>query len=405
MEMEYSRNFKINDISYTRIRSRKSKHPFHLILKSFWLFGLHLEGYNDTTLIFNVFFKIWTVIIIFCYHSWIVFDVIWYFNHRVHENALAESVTVWASTITFDFLIWKRKDIRKLMEVVKTETLKLNEKTRKKHEKKILIVVVSVWLYVMIFVVQNLVFCVEKEYSKQHTSSIIGYASQGLSPSEQIAYYRLNGCLQSFFIQGLLTMTIALYLLLCLTCKKWFQHLKKQYSNTERLSSLSETERFCSRFDELSKNVHLLDQVFSLPVAVWLLMILVTLCVRIVLILNPLLPNTNQMITATVLSFSRAATALVGMSFIADSVHKKAMITLFQLDSFPKVGKDALSNAMYQEIHMAFTRFAFNPTQLTFLKIARLNRRFLMTCIGMMSTYVIISIQLYPNAKRGLGSI
>ncbi|GFT17295.1 uncharacterized protein NPIL_535881 [Nephila pilipes] len=257
----------------------------------------------------------------------------------------------------------------------------------------------------MIFVAQNLVFSVEKEYAKHHTSSILGYASQGLPESEQIAYYRLNGCLQSFFVQGLLTMTIALYLLLCLTCQKWFQHLKHQYSNNERLSSLTETERFCSKFDELSNNVHLLDHVFSLPVAVWLLMILITLCVRIVSILNPLLPNTNQMITAIILSFSRAATALIGMSFIADSVYKNAMNTLFQLDNFPKAGKVALSNAMYQEIHMAFTRFAFYPTQLTFWKITRLNRRFLMTCIGIMTTYVIISIQLYPNARQGLGSI
>ncbi|GIY00053.1 hypothetical protein CEXT_465691 [Caerostris extrusa] len=47
------------------------------------------------------------------------------------------------------------------------------------------------------------------------------------------------------------------------------------------------------------------------------------LCVRIVSILNPLLLTTNQMITVTALSFTRAVITLIQMNFIADSVYKK----------------------------------------------------------------------------------
>ncbi|GIY07338.1 uncharacterized protein CDAR_20791 [Caerostris darwini] len=396
--MEYSCSLTVED---DKIADKRLNRHFDVFLKTFWIFGLDFVGYDGPSMLFKLFLKIWTCVNIFCYHFCIAVDVVWYFNHKIQEDVLAESVTNWVTVITFDFMLWKRTEMQKLMRLVQTETSKLTEKSQRKQRRQNFVVFISVLLYVIIFVSQNIVFKLEEGYNKYYHISFLNLASRNLREF----LFQLGGFLKCFFIQGLLTVTIAFYLLLCLTCKRWFHHLKRQYFGNRRSLNLFEVQKFCSKFDELSNHVRLLDCIFSLPVALWLLMILMILCVRIVSILNPLLLTTNQMITVTVLSFSRAVITLIQMNFIADSVYKKATITLFQLDTFSRQERRVLNNAMYQEIQMALTRFTFTPTQLTFWKTARLSRRFLMTCVGMMTTYVIISIQLYPNAKRGLESM
>ncbi|GBM58940.1 hypothetical protein AVEN_65630-1 [Araneus ventricosus] len=398
--MEYSSSVSL-DIS----SERGGKHPFYLFLIAFRLFGLNLGGDDGTNSLLNIVSKLWTFMMFFCYHFWVLFDASWYFRNKVHENALAESVTVWVAVATFDILIAKRKIAREFMKIVVAEAFVLSERARKKHERNILLTFILVWIFVMIFLAQNIIFNFEKEYNKHHTVSLVGYMSLDLPDAQHVLLLKLDACLECFFVQGFLTMIIALYLLLGLSCEKWFQHLKYHCSNNERSSRLHEIKRFCTKFDHLSSHVQLLDRIFSLPVAVWLLMILVILCIRIVSILNPFLATTNQMILVTILSFGRAAVALIGMNFIADSIYKKAAKTIFQLDNFIREERSALNIIVYQEVLAAFTRFNFNPTHLTFWKIARLNRGFLMTCVGMMATYVIITIQMYPNAKRGLESM
>lgn len=379
-------------------------HPFHPILKSFLIFGIELDSSNHVSNFRSAFYKFWTICVTFFYHYWIVCDVLYYARYTVQENALAESVTDWTSVLTFDILLWKRKSLQKLMTIAKLEALNVDEHVRKKLEKIALITCCFVWLYTCIFVIQFFVFSTDRDFQKHHTSSPLSYLSCYVSESHKIKILLLDRCTESFFTQGILTLTIALYLLLCLNAIKWFQELRSRYTPKESSTvpfRLPDIQRFLGTFDDLSQNVRRLDSVFSKSVAVWLLMILFLLCVRIVTIVNPTLTMTNEMVVIFVFTFTRAAATLIGINFMADSLHKEALTTLFHLDDLCGQNKIILNNSVYHEIQMAFVKFSFSPTHLTFWQITRLNRRFLMTCLGMMATYVIVAVQLYPNTMEG----
>ncbi|KFM72208.1 hypothetical protein X975_10836, partial [Stegodyphus mimosarum] len=343
--------------SSLEMRTHKKK-PFSLLLKSFQIFGVDLEG-EDSSILYKVFFRSWTTLILLLYHYWFFCDIGFYFGHKAQENAIAESITVWSSVISYDILLWKGKDIRKLMAIMKEETEKLDRKLLGKQEKQVIFVFSISWLYMLIFIGQKLILTPEKGFGNRYTVNILRYLFDSLSEYDKIILFKLETALEIFFIQGFLTLTIALYLLLGLSARKWFKNLKRSYmrkrNSTETGSKLTEIEEFCNDFDKLSLNVQLLDKVFTHPVAIWLLMILVTLCVRIVAVLNPRIPVTENLLTIIIVSFSRSAMTLVGMSFIADSVNQQATKTLFYLTTLSH-NTHTMSAAAYHEIHMAFTR-------------------------------------------------
>lgn len=382
-----------------------SKHPFGPFFKSFLIFGIDLEGNQNSSIYKTILLRIWTVVVVIFYHYWIVFEILWYTKYTIQENALAESIVIWSSVLTFDILLWKRRTVHKFMAVVKLETLKLKDDVRKKHEKMILIMCCLVWLYSVVFVLQDFALVTMTRFEKHHTVSPISYVSlKYVSGPYKNMIFKIDTCMESFFIQGLLTLTIALYLVMCLNAIKWFQHLKEVEDDSVEVWKLSDIQRFFQTFSDLSENVQLLDKIFSKAVGIWLIMILAFLCIRIVTMINPNMITTSQMVSEMTLTSFRATVTLVGITFIADSLHQEAMTTLFYLDDLMTKDKIATSNLVYHEIHMAFTKFSYNPIYLTLGHIIRLNRKFLMTCVGMMTTYVIISIQLYPNTMKGLAS-
>ncbi|GFS39962.1 uncharacterized protein NPIL_34751 [Nephila pilipes] len=391
----------------TNIVTSRKRHPLDPILKSFLIFGIDIEHREVTGNFAKILFKVWSVILLLCYHYYLISDLAWYIRRAVQENAIAESISVWASIITYDLLLLRRKHIKKTVRFVYNETMKLNEKERKKFEKIVLIVCCVVWVYICIFVTQHGAFKHRENYGEFHTTTLLHMVYKRLNQPMRTIVAKLDKCIESFFIQGLMTLTMALYLLLSLNARLWFKNFQKHFENHECLKLDSQTldiRHFTSSYEILAKNVHTLDDGFSQIVASWLLMILVTLCVRIISVLNPVTVTTNQMLTVIILTFTRAITTLIGTSFIADSVYNeslRAISLLFKLRTDNIVWK----SSTFYEIQLALTRYSFNPTQLTVWKFARLNRGFLMTCLGMMTTYIIIAIQLYPNAMKGLESL
>lgn len=382
-------------------RESKLKHPFRLFLKIFRIFGMDLEGKKECTFKYMM-LKIWCVLAAFIFHHRLLCEIIWYTRHSFQENALAESIIVWSSALTFDMLLSKRQSIQRLLDIVKEEGLKMDVKCIQQQAKFILISCCIIWCYVLVYVSQYLIFMNERDYENTHVNPLI-FIEKYIPDHYKKSIYFLLICLESFFIQGILTFTIAFYLLLSLTASKWFQQLKSNYTipneNERNRLNLYDIQRFSQIFDNLSSNVQLLDNVFSRPVGIWLLMILSLLCVRIVTLVNPVMKTTKQMAMVIFLTFSRAGTTLIGMCFIADYLHQNAISTLFHLDTLCE--KSIILNlVVYQEIQMAFSRFSFNPTHLTMLKVTRLDRRFLMSCVGMMATYIIISIQLFPETDK-----
>ncbi|GIY08392.1 uncharacterized protein CEXT_691141 [Caerostris extrusa] len=109
-----------------------------------------------------------------------------------------------------------------------------------------------------------------------------------------------------------------------------------------------------------------------------------------------------MMIEVTVLALSRAIITLFAVSFTAGDVHKESKACLGKLDTILRKKDPIRDIAVCQEVQLAFTIFSFFPVHLTVWKFSSLNKAFLMTCIGMMTTYIIICIQLNPNALKSL---
>lgn len=397
----------VTDIRISDLEMRRCaplKHPFRVFITSFRIFGIDLEGGNDKDYsIKSTVFQIWSALVALFLHYRLISEVVWYKNNFIQENALAESIAVWTSVLTFDKMLSNKIRIQRFMAVVKVEASKTDKKVLKKQMKFSLIVCCSIWFYVFLYILQYLIFRKDEEYETQHVSPL-GLLGNYVPSNYKIYFFRLFLCLECFFVQGILTFTMGFYLLICFNIINWFKILKDKYAPNSCQSTLNleHVQRFIQLFENLSQNVKIFDNVFSASVAVWLLMILSNLCVRIVTIVNPTMPITKQMAAMIFLTFSRSAATLIGMCFIADFLNKNIISTLFLLDALCGEGSIVLDDTVYNEIQMAFTRYSFNPTHLTMWNIMRLDRRFLMTCIGMMTTYVIISIQIYPNTAEGL---
>ncbi|GIY00052.1 uncharacterized protein CEXT_465681 [Caerostris extrusa] len=129
--MEYSCSLTVED---DEIADKRLNRHFDVFLKTFWIFGLDFVGYDGPSMLFKLFLKNMDLRKYFCYHFCIAVDVVWYFYHKVQEDVLAESVTNWVTVMTFDFMLWKRTEMRKLMRLVQIETSKLTEKTQKESK-------------------------------------------------------------------------------------------------------------------------------------------------------------------------------------------------------------------------------------------------------------------------------
>ncbi|GFY46874.1 uncharacterized protein TNIN_172991 [Trichonephila inaurata madagascariensis] len=395
-------------ISTTTIVTSRRRHPLDPILKSFLIFGIDIEEKEVTGHFTKILYKVWSVIVILFYHYYLISDFAWYVRRSAQENAIAESTSVWASIITFDLLLIRKKHVKKTVHFVYSETMKLSEKERKRFEKIVLIVCCIVWVYVCVFVTQHGAFKHREKYGEFHTTTLLHMVYKKLDEPMRTIVAKFDKCMESFFIQGLMTLTMALYLLLCLNARLWFKNFQQHFENHECLKLDSNTldiRHFTSSYEILANNVQILDDGFSQIVASWLLMILVTLCVRIISVLNPVTVTTNQMLTVIILTFARAITALIGTSFIGDSVYNESLTAISLLFKLRRTDSIVWKSTTFYEIQLALARYSFNPTQLTVWKFARLNRGFLMTCLGMMTTYIIIAIQLYPNAMKGLKSL
>lgn len=129
-------------------------------------------------------------------------------------------------------------------------------------------------------------------------------------------------------------------------------------------------------------------------------MILLNLCIRILALLNPLslIHRSPVKLFVEILSFGRAALTLIGIKFVAGFVQTEAIASVEKLDCMIRKNDMTLNNYIYYEVQVAFSKCTLISTQLTVRKFAGLNRSFLMTCVGMMTTYINICIQLNPTA-------
>ncbi|GBL92221.1 hypothetical protein AVEN_91547-1 [Araneus ventricosus] len=390
----------------------KKKHSLYPVLKSFLIFGIDVEQQENFVNSGRFAFKTWSVIITLCYHYFLISDLSWYIRRSVQENAIAESTSVWTAVLTYDLFLLNKKNISKTVRFVQVQTMRLTEKERKRFEKIVLTVCCIVWIYVCMFVIQHGAFKHRESYGEFHTTTLLHMVYKKLDNPWCTVFAKLDKCFESFFIQGFLTLTMALYILLCLSAKLWFKTFQQYFKthiatnhNIEEGGHMLDVGQFNSSYQSLAKNVERFDNGFSQIVGIWLLMIFVTLCVRIVSVLNPLTTTTQQMLTVIVMTFSRALTALVGTSFAADAVYNESLKAISILFKVTISENTMWKNSTFFGIHLALMRYSFYPTQLTVWKFARLNRGFLMTCLGMMATYIIIAIQLYPNAMKGIESL
>lgn len=100
--------------------------------------------------------------------------------------------------------------------------------------------------------------------------------------------------------------------------------------NRKYFSELRDVSEYRTTFANLSRKVRLFDDVFSQIVAVWLLMILLNLCIRILVLLNPLslIHRSPVRLFVEILSFGRAALTLIGITF----VQTEALASIEKLD-------------------------------------------------------------------------
>lgn len=379
-------------------------HPLNPILMSLCILGVNVQNTSSYGIFKKMLYRIQLVLILILLHYWALSDVSWYFRNRIKEVSLAESVTVWASVCTVDCLLLKKKEFLQILTFVASETSKLNDKERRKFRIAVWIICVFVWIFVFVFITQYLIFSDSIDDYKYFSSTPYYFLYDKLTPNGRALVMKLDRCIENFFIQGNLTMIIALYILLCYNAKQWLMRFYSVYNyanlNITKLEDAKDVRNFRAPLEVLAGNVQCLDDIFSQNVAVWLLMILINLCVRILAILNPFSLTTKQMISITVLAFTRAVITLLGVSFAADTVQKEGMKAISKLDYLLRKGSGTCTSSMYHEVQLAFAKYAFYPIQLTVWKFAGLNKSFLMTCIGMMTTYVVICIQLNPVAMQ-----
>ncbi|KAG8192111.1 hypothetical protein JTE90_027758 [Oedothorax gibbosus] len=193
---------------------------------------------------------------------------------------------------------------------------------------------------------------------------------------------------------------------MCLNSRMWLRHFRKLYKASDITEQNIGVRSFRKSYENLCEIVSLLDDAFSEMVGIWLFMILVIICVRIISVLNPLTVTTDQMMTVILLTLFRAMGTLLGSCFLGDSISSEGKNALSLLIEMARRDNCyAWNNSAFFEIQLIITKYALSPLQLTVIKFARLDRKFLMSCMGMMTTYIIISIQLYPNAMKGLRSL
>ncbi|KAF8795548.1 hypothetical protein HNY73_000038 [Argiope bruennichi] len=387
-----------------RRRTMANYHPLRPVLTSLAVLGLKIE--DSSGALTKVIFRLYLVLVTTSLHYWALSDIVWYFRNRIQEDVLAESVTVWASVTTVDLLIWKRKSLLKILLTVKTETEKLSLEEQRKFKYIVWTVCALAWGFNFLYITQNLLFSLHVDYDKYFSNTPLYFFYKDMSEKQIAVFIRIDRSIECFFVQGILTMIISLYILLCINAKLWLRvfdiYDKPEDFNYSSSLSLDDVRGFRATFDHFSKNTERLDDVFCQIVAMWLLMILITLCVRILSLLNPMTEKTNRIIENTVLALSRAIVTLFMVSFVAGNVYNESVVALNKLETLVRK-KDTPQNAsVYHEVQIAFTKFAFFPTQLTVWKFTPLNRSFLMTCIGMMTTYVIICIQLNPSVLNSL---
>ncbi|GIY32290.1 uncharacterized protein CDAR_599661 [Caerostris darwini] len=390
--------------SNTRRQEATNEHPLKPILNSLTILGLNIEEPSGPAK--KMIYHFYHLLIILCFHYWALSDIVWYFRNYIQEDTLAESVTVWASVVTVDLMILKRKSLLKVILTVKKETEKLNSSEQRKYRHIVWIVCLMAWTFIVVFITQNLVFNIHVDYDKYFSNTPLYFFYHTMSKTQRDLFIRMDRSIETFYIQGVLTMIIGLYVLLCINAKMWFKNFnlncESMFTYLDSTLHVEDVRCFKATFDNLAKNVKRLDNVFCQIVAMWLLMILVILCVRILFILNPLINKTDMMIEVTVLALSRAITTLFAVSFTAGDVYKESKACLNKLDAIIRKKDPIRDVAVYHEVQLAFTIFSFFPVHLTVWKFSSLNKAFLMTCIGMMTTYIIICIQLNPNALKSL---
>lgn len=381
------------------LKKNNIKNPLRPYLISLNILGINL---TDTTgIVVKILSRFYSSIIFLLYHYWAVSDVIWYFQNEMDEIALAESLTVWASVCTWDFFFLKRRQFLKIIRIVQQETQKLSLTDQKIYRRQVLVCCVLAWSFVLIFISQFSVFELQIDYDVYFSNTPFYSFPDILTRTQMNLAIRMDKTFETFFIQGSLAVIVSLYAMLCINIKMWFTRFGQQYKKlcwSQNVLQLEDIKNFRTIFDRFSRRVELIDSVYSHIVAVWLLMILVTLCVRTLSVLNADNLINNQMITMSALELSRAVMTLLSVSLLADRVYRESLFCIGVLQSVQSKSRDLWNSSVYNEIQMAFTKFTFFPTHLTVWKFSPLNRAFLMTCIGVMITYVVICIQLNPNA-------
>ncbi|GBN87646.1 hypothetical protein AVEN_85291-1 [Araneus ventricosus] len=387
-----------------RRRTMANVHPLRPVLTSLAVLGFKIE--DSSGAVTRIIFRLYLVLVTASLHYWALSDVVWYFRNRIQEDVLAESVTVWASMATVDLLIWKRKSFLKILSTVKTETEKLSPEEQRRFKYVVWMVCFLTWGFNFLYITQNLLFSLHVDHDKYFSNTPLYFFYKGMSEKQIAIFIRIDRSVECFFIQGTLTMIISLYILLCINAKLWlkkFDDYDKPASSTYASSfTLDDVRCFRATFDQFARNIERLDDVFCEIVAMWLLMILITLCVRVLSLLNPRTPKTDRIIENTVLALSRAIVTLFVVSLVSGNVYDESVISLNKLEALVRRKEPVQNFAVYHEVQIAFQKFSFFPTQLTVWKVTPLNRSFLMTCIGMMTTYVIICIQLNPSVLNSL---
>lgn len=171
----------------------------------------------------------------------------------------------------------------------------------------------------------------------------------------------------------------------------FFRYKRRFKSST--ILSMDDLKRFRMTIHHYTKRVTIVDDVFCSLVAVWLLMILVTLCVRTLAVLHAEVQSNPQMLAISYLESSRAVLTLFSVCLAAHGVYQESLVCLEVLDDwyFSPFGYESI----YMDIFVS--RSMLKPAHLTVWKFAILNSSFLMTCCGAMLTYIIIGVQLHSN--------
>ncbi|KAG8175293.1 hypothetical protein JTE90_008211 [Oedothorax gibbosus] len=379
--------------------NKKGNNLLKPILLLLMVFGFNLSNTKGT--IFNAFFRFYSSLMVLLYHYFAVSDFVWYFQNPLDEIeiALADSITVWASVCTWDFLFWKRKELFRIVQIIERETEKLDGRHQKTYRRLVLISCTAAWLFVFVFmyISQFIVLPLDVKHDTYFVKSPFYFLPLHLFSRGQInLVIKIEKSLENFLIQGSLAMIVTLYVLLCLNIRMWFKKYGLSCKRNFRLASnlsIEDLKPFRLVLRQFSKRVTVVDNVFCIIVAVWLLMILVTLCVRTLAILHDEVQSNPQMMAMSVMEASRAILTLLSVGLAANGVYQESLLCLNVLEDV--YYNPSWKESTYHEI--ASSRSMLQPAHLTVWKFAILNSSFLMTCIGAMITYMIIGVQLHTK--------